>query len=180
MKKVGRPQGLIAYDTFRSIEAEKKGGSLTLNLLRPRVLLYFALMALVGGIMLWVLLQRSVLDINVLRDRNPLFVQLSSGGVRNGYTVKILNKLYDTREFRISLKGLPGGKIMLVGFKKKGSQARIKVVPDNLREIRIYVTVDAAPLAKIRKDVQPFEFIVEDLADGTKTKRATTFRRPPL
>lgn len=178
MKKVGRPQGLIAYDTFRSIESEKKGGPLKLNLLRPRVILYFVLMALVGGIMLWALLGRSVLDINVLRDRNPLFVQLSDGGVRNGYTAKILNKLYETRDFRISLKGLPGGKLKIVGFKGDGSQARIKVVPDNLREIRIYVSVDAKSLAKISDEVVPFEFVVEDLTDGSKTRRGTTFRRP--
>ena len=34
----------------------------------------------------------------MLHDRNPPFVLLSDGGVRNGYTVKILNKLHEPRD----------------------------------------------------------------------------------
>ncbi len=48
MDKVGKPRGLIAYDTFRSIELEKKGGGIKLNLLRPRTLLYLGLITAVA------------------------------------------------------------------------------------------------------------------------------------
>ena len=55
-------------------------------------MLYATAMAIVGVIMLTALMLRPELDVNVLHDRNPLYVRLSDGGLRNGYTVKILNK----------------------------------------------------------------------------------------
>ena len=51
---------------------------------------------------------RPDLDVNVLHDRNPIYVKLSDGGLRNGYTVKLLNKLYQPRAFSIGVAGLPG------------------------------------------------------------------------
>ena len=38
------------------------------------------------------LARRTTTELTVLHDRDPLFVTLSSGSIRNGYTVKILNK----------------------------------------------------------------------------------------
>ena len=50
-------------------------------------------------------LNRTVLEVNVLHDRNPPFVLLSDGSIRNGYTVKILNKLHEPREFALAVRG---------------------------------------------------------------------------
>ena len=69
-----------------------------------------AAIAVVGAIMLTALMLRSDLDVNVLHDRNPLYVQLSDGGIRNGYTIKMLNKAYAPRDFRLAAKGLPGAR----------------------------------------------------------------------
>ena len=178
MKKIERPANLITYENFTSIEAEQKGGKVRLNLLRPRTVIYVVLLALVGGLMLWTVLHRSVLDVNVLRDRNPLFVQLSNGGVRNGYTIKVLNKLYDTRKYRLSIEGLPRAKFKIVGFDGPGSKVVLKVIPDDLREFRIFVSVDAKGLAELKKEATPFSFVVKDMGNGDETRRQTTFRRP--
>ena len=51
--------------------------------------------------MLWSLTHRTDFEFNILPDRNPLFVTLSDGGLRNGYTVKISNKLETARHFKI-------------------------------------------------------------------------------
>jgi len=106
MDKVGLPRGLIRYDTENHMQAEIKGGVEKFKLLRPRTVYYSFVMALVGGIMLYALLTRSVLDITVLHDRNPLFVQLSSGEVRNGYVLKISNKTAEDRRYVLDVKGL--------------------------------------------------------------------------
>ena len=42
--------------------------------------------------MLYALATRTLLDVNVLHDRNPLAVTLSDGSIRNAYTVRLLNK----------------------------------------------------------------------------------------
>ena len=71
-----------------------------------RSFIYTAIFAGIGLAMLIVLAMRETLDVNVLRDRNPLFVTLSDGSTRNGYEVKILNMRGETRQFWIETRGL--------------------------------------------------------------------------
>ena len=177
MTKINRPQSLIAYDTYRSIQSEKKGGGLKLRLLRPRTLLYAGLIAFVGAIMLYALMSKTVLELNVIPERNPLFVQLSDGGIRNTYSVKILNKRYEAHTFTLSLDGLPGARLTVLG---QGSEATptITVVPDDLREIKAYITLPKSALGGIPDEKATFDFVVTDTKDGTRTSRTTNFRKP--
>ena len=103
--KVGRPRGLIAYDTIA-----RPGGCQPRATSRrpadPRA--YPALRRTdlhSSAPSCWsALLYRSTLEINVLHDRNPPFVLLSDGSIRNGYTVKILNKLHEPRVFTLGVR----------------------------------------------------------------------------
>ena len=76
-------------------------------------------MAIVGVIMLTALMLRPELEVSVLHDRNPLYVKLSDGGLRNGYTVKILNKAYQPRSFRLGVSRLSGATLSIVGQDKQ-------------------------------------------------------------
>ena len=177
MGKINRPKKLIAYDTFRSIESEVKGGGLQLRLLRPRTLLYSGLITFVGAIMALAIMSKTVLEMNVVPERNPLYVALSDGGVRNAYLVKILNKQYEAREFELAVTGLEGAKLTVLGYEGQ-ERPRIQVVPDDLREVKAYVTVPADALAKITSDQASFRFVAKDVKDGTETSRSSNFRRP--
>lgn len=53
---------------------------------------YAVVLAAVGLVMLAALIRREPVDLNVLRDRNPVFVRLSNGDIRNAYTLKIMNR----------------------------------------------------------------------------------------
>ena len=55
--------------------------------------------------MLYALLTRTLLDINVLHDRNPVAVKLSDGSIRNAYTVRLLNKRGFDRVIAIDIDG---------------------------------------------------------------------------
>jgi cytochrome c oxidase accessory protein FixG len=177
MGKVGRPTGLIAYATFRNLDNPGAGPRDGLRILRSRTILYAGLMALVSAIMLWAMANRSVLEVSVLPDRNPLYVLLTDGSLRNNYTVKILNKLHDVRHFRLSAAGLPGARLTVAGFEQENPV--IDVVPDNLRALRLHVTVPAAALADLPNDPAPFRLTVTDAGSGAETHRDTTFRSPP-
>jgi cytochrome c oxidase accessory protein FixG len=177
MDKIDRPRGLIAYDTFDNLEAATKGKTSPVKLLRPRVFLYSAMIVLVGSIMAVALWNRAILEVNVLRDRNPLFVELSDGSVRNGYTLKILNKRHEAREFRVGTKGLLGATLRTVGFEKDNDPI-IAVVPDDLRALRIYVTLPEGSLMKLKGGVTDFDFVVTDLGDMSAVRNDTTFRSP--
>src|SRR5215510_6442125 len=115
MRKVQRPLPLIAYDNKAGEEGATGGAQHELRFLRARTLLYAGLISGVAVIMLAGILLRSNLEINVLHERNPAYVILSDGSVRNAYTVKILNKRHEPREFRVEAKGLPEAQLALAG-----------------------------------------------------------------
>jgi cytochrome c oxidase accessory protein FixG len=175
MRKIGRPKNLIAYDTFRKLEASKKGETAPLRIVRPRTALYGGLIALVGALTLWTIVGRSGLEVNVLRDRNPLFVQLTDGRIRNGYTVKILNKRQEARDFRIETRSLEGASLSIVGFESVPQS--ITVPSDGLRQLKVYVT--APPIHSPGAEVEEFDLVVTDTGDGLVSVNATNFRRPP-
>ena len=174
MDKVDRPRGLIGYDTIAKQEAAAKGTNAPLRVVRARTLLYAGLICLVGAIMLAALLYRSTLDINVLHDRNPPFVLLSDGGIRNGYTVKILNKLHEPHEFTLEVRGLAGAQLAILGMQPG---AKIRVTTDDLREVRVFVTVPRAELARLTEAVTPFALVVRDADLGHDTARTTRFQK---
>jgi len=177
MDKIDRPRGLIAYDTIDNLEAAAKGKTSPVNFMRPRVILYAVMIVLVGIIMMVALWNRTILEVNVLRDRNPIFVQLSDGGIRNGYTIKILNKRHEAREFRVGTQGLLGATMRIVGF-ENDTDPTIMVVPDDLRALRIYVTLPKASLSNLKGGVTDFDFVVADLGDDSTVRNDTTFRSP--
>ena len=107
---------------------------------RARTLLYAGFIAVVGAIMLAAFPHRTTLEINVLHERNPPYVLLSDGSIRNGYTVKILNKRQEPREFRLG-GGPAGGATRHRRCGRSGPP--IRVDHRRLRELRVLVTVAA-------------------------------------
>ncbi|MGZ5862798.1 MAG: cytochrome c oxidase accessory protein CcoG, partial [Methyloceanibacter sp.] len=176
MDKVDRPRGLIAYDTVRNLETAPHG-EVPIKLLRPRVVLYASAMAVVGAIMLTALALRPNLDVSVLQDRNPLYVKLAEGGIRNGYTVKLLNKLYQPHSFRLGLAGLPGATLTIVGLEHEHDPL-VAVPPDELQSLRIYVTLDKKDVAALPSDSKDFSLVVTDAATSTGAEHRLTFRGP--
>ncbi len=108
MERTGRPKWLITWDTLADQAAKAAGRQTTLQLLRPRTLIYISAMLVVVCVMTVALLTRSTLGLSVLHDRAPLFVRLPDGNLRNGYTVKIVNKGQSQTLFVLSSAGLPG------------------------------------------------------------------------
>ena len=84
MNKVGREGNLIAYDTDINIQRRMEGKEPVFKPIRARTMVYVVMIALVGALMTFTLATRSFEGLNVLHDRNPLYVQLTDGGVRNG------------------------------------------------------------------------------------------------
>ena len=109
MEKVGRPTGLIRYESYEAMEANRKPVPLYK---RPRVWVYSAIMsaALLG--IAYGLTSLAPLELKVLHSRQPLFVLQSDGSIQNKYTLKILNKMSEDIESSISASG-PKGLILV-------------------------------------------------------------------
>ncbi len=172
MKKLDLPQNLIAFDTDKNIERRSKGEPTSYSLFRPRTFVYSGVLVLVAAVMLLSLLNRSTLELNIQRDRNPLYVTLSDGGVRNGYTVKILNKTQDARNFRLTHQSEHALEMKIVGTDAQLQDFIVNVESDKLRAVRVFLTKpgDTSPVENI-----PVTFTVTDIELGTTASYEGTF-----
>ena len=176
MAKVGRPPNLITYDTTRNQEARAQGNAVPrYRLFRPRTLLYSLLLLVVAGAMLWSLVFRASLDINVLHDRNPLFVTLSDGSIRNGYTIKILNKTRDDRSYLLGVEGLTAPELSVVGQEGSGGAAILEARRDSVASYKVHLKL---PRAVVESDSLPFTFTLTDPESGEVARNDSTFRGP--
>jgi cytochrome c oxidase accessory protein FixG len=169
MTKIGRPTRLIAYDTDVNIKRRLEGKENIYRLVRPRPLIYAGIIVLVGAIMLYTLATRTLLDINVLHDRNPLAVMLSDGSVRNAYTVRLLNKQGRFRTLALDVEGLPHARVQVVGSDAaiEGRPA-IAIGPDQTAELRVLITAPAG--GRLEKSTDLTFGIVD--TDGHETATA--------
>ena len=178
MAQIGRPRGLIDYTTFENAQLEREGEParpIRKELFRPRTLIYFSIWGAIGLALLFGLSARTRLDVSAQEDRNPLYVRLSDGAVRNGYTVKIRNMELRPRNVRITLEGLPGAVMWTeTGSREAGGRSLDATVPpDALQKLRIFV---AAPAGEERREAA---FTVRALdAEGGDDRVAVTFEGP--
>lgn len=141
MKKVGRPQQLIAYDNDTNIRRRSEGLPNVFRVLRVRTVLYAVIIALVSAIMVFTLTTRSEVGISLIHDRNPMFVRLKDGAVRNAYTIRVANKQLEKRTFRISIEGFARGNYEIVGVHTNSiGEMIIEVGPDQTQEFRLLIT----------------------------------------
>lgn len=171
MGKLGRPAGLIGYDTEANRRSCAAGEGRVSQVVRPRTVLYAALVAGIGGFMLYSLATRSFMGLSVLHDRNPLFVTLSDGSVRNGYTLRLSNKRPGERHYALGVEGLPGARIEVVG----GVPGDLPVPSDATQEFRVLVF---APAGAEPAASAPLTFRIADVATGETARAQDTFKAP--
>jgi cytochrome c oxidase accessory protein FixG len=175
MDKTGQERGLIAYDTDINIDRHAQGLPPVYKIIRARTVLYAAVIAIVGLAMLFTLLNRATLGLNVLHDRNPIFVQNSDGSIRNGYTIRLLNKHPEARSFTLGVEGLPPGtRIEIPGTtEKKDGLPVLPVDPDQTREVRVNLVQpngDKLPASTA------IRFVMRELVSGESVETKDFFK----
>ncbi len=173
MAKIGKPRGLVDYMALSDEQREREGQtplSAWTHIFRARTIMYTALWSLVGAGLLYALFVRQDIDVNVAPVRNPTFVTMSDGSIRNTYDVRLLNKNGEARPFGLSLRGDPSLIIELEGT----PDASITVPADSTFLQRVYIIAPrgSAPANADRSDVRIW---VEDLTNGDRAYKDTTF-----
>jgi polyferredoxin len=146
MKRIGQPPRLIAYDTEANVVRRQAGQAPRYRFVRPRTVLYAAVLIVVSAIMLVTLSFRHTLDLDVIRDRNPDYVQLADGAVRNGYTIKLMNRSGQARDLRLSVSGIKAREVKAIGDGDIQSSVLLSVAADKVRTLRVLVTVARSDL----------------------------------
>ncbi len=173
MDKIGKPRGLIGYLALTDERAEREGRSprsAWRHVFRLRTLIYTALWSGVGLALIVALFLRSPIDINVTPLRNPLYVTLSDGSIRNTYDVRLRNKQGEARDYQISVTSEADLALSL-----EGHPATVVTVPANeTMTQRVYIIAGkGTPAAEAeRTDLRLW---VEDLAAGQRVHHDTIF-----
>ncbi len=149
MDRVGRPRGLIGYDTDAAVADRACGRKPKYQPFRPRTVFYAAALLFIGGLMVWGLSTRSALDVHVLRDRNPVFVRLRDGSIRNAYTLKIANRSFAAMPVTLSVQGVPGASLHSPGSPPSG-EVHAQIAPNEVSALRVFVTATPSALAADR------------------------------
>lgn len=144
MAQIGRPRGLIDYLTLEDADTERAGHppiSALKTLLRPRTFIYLGLWCAVGLAMLFTLESRTRLAIAAGQERNPLYVQLSGGAIRNSFILKLRNMEDRPRVMSVQLSGLNGATIWQRDLPTAAPTAHISVtVPaDSVSNLPVFV-----------------------------------------
>ena len=160
MLKMGYPKGLIRYSTQNAIDGKPT------RVLRPRILVYGAiLLALVIG-WSWGVGGRSDLIAEVLRDRNALYRTVGDGSTENAYTLKLINKTDRPQTYRIGIEA--GAGIVLAG----GAQA-VSTRAQQVLSVPLIVTAPASVRGR-----QSLRFIITSTDGGSSETVDSSFFGP--
>jgi len=102
MDRIGRPRGLIRYTSQEELETGRS------RFLRPRLLLYSAILMVIFGTLGVSLAEKKTADITLLRGLGTPFTRLATGEISNQVRLKIANRAREERAFSFSVEaGIP-------------------------------------------------------------------------
>jgi len=108
MDKIDLPRGLIRYSTDRALTSHWSARQIAKRVLRPRVLIYTALLGVIVTGFLVSLYARTPLKLDVIRDRGSMGRETSEGLIENVYRLQIMNTAETAHRFRIQVAGIEG------------------------------------------------------------------------
>ena len=109
MDKMGYPRGLIRYASQNTMTQDASApGAIWRRVLRPRTLIYAAILAAIAAAAGTTLLLRNPLKVDVIRDRGALAREASPGVMENVYRLQIINTTEAPQRFEVRAEGLPG------------------------------------------------------------------------
>jgi cytochrome c oxidase accessory protein FixG len=166
MDKMQYPRGLIRFDTQNGLARHLTRAQRWRRVLRPRVLIYSAVLAAICiglAASLWL---RTPFKVDVVRDRATLARLVEDGRIENVYRLQVMNASESAQRFRIGVGGLDGAKLVGEGEVVVGA-AESRWVP---------VAVQLAPDAALRAGAgaHPIEFRIEQLPANSD---ASTWQR---
>jgi len=108
MDKIGRARGLIRYSTENAVEQRLPASAIRRRLLRPRILIYTAILGAVIALFLGSLVVRTPLKLDVIRDRGSMGREVEDGIIENVYRLQVINTDERGHRYRISASGIEG------------------------------------------------------------------------
>ncbi|MEM8774106.1 MAG: cytochrome c oxidase accessory protein CcoG [Pseudomonadota bacterium] len=173
MAKIGKPRGLVDYLAL-SDEGREREGKEPLpawrHIFRLRTMIYTAAWGLCGLTLLYALFIRPAIDITVAPVRNPQFVTLSDGAIRNAYDIRLRNKHGEARPFEFNVIGDKSFVVRLEGV--DGLQVMVPADETALQRVYVVAPKKSEPARAKRTELR---FWVEDNVSGERTYQDSLF-----
>jgi len=135
MDRMGYARGLVRYTTENALEDKPS------RLLRPRVLIYTAVLLVLSGALIGSVLTRVPVRLDVFHDRHTLYRELDSGAIENVYMLRIMNMDSKPHDYRVGASGLSGLRV-------RGAPLQIEVPAGSVREVPVRLVAPRASLTR--------------------------------
>jgi cytochrome c oxidase accessory protein FixG len=149
MDKMNYPRGLIRNSTQNGLDQKLTRTQMFRRVLRPRVLLYTAVLATLTIGMAWSLLARPLFKVDVVRDRGAIARMVGQGQIENVYRVQIMNATEHDQRYAMTVTGISGARIV--------SEPQVMVDAASARWVPVRVQ---APPGATAAGSHPIQFVV--------------------
>ena len=168
MDKMGYPRGLIRYSTQNALDNHWSPRQIWARVMRPRVLLYTAILLAVIVALIVSLTMRSPFKVDVVRDRASLSRIVAGGKLENVYRLQIMNATERAHRFEISATGIKGIEVI-------SDEAQIVVDPAQAHwvPVRVQIPYGGAPAGS-----NEIQFQIHSLDDGKTVQEKSVFLVP--
>jgi cytochrome c oxidase accessory protein FixG len=165
MDKMHYPPGLIRYDTQSGLQQHLGRAQRWARVLRPRVLVYGAILVVVSGALVASLVLRTPFKVDVVRDRGALARIVEDGRIENVYRLQIMNASENRQRYRVAVAGLPGAQIV--------GASEVEVEPAAARWVPVSVQVPQASARAAGSGAHriDFEIVQQAGSDGRTWQR---------
>ena len=158
MEKMHYPPGLIDFTTENTL----KNGT-AFRWLRPRLVAYSTVLALLCGLFIYQLSVRIPLEVDIVRDRTQLYRTTPEGQVENSYLLKINNMDQQDHRYKISVQTV--GEIAEQQFIYRG-QSEVEVAEGEVIEMLVRLEIPQQMILRSNTEV---EFLVTSTTTPTLT-----------
>ena len=147
MDKMNYAKGLIRYTSEDAIAGKKSG------VFGSKLLGYAVVILVMSSLLVWELVNRESLSLDIIRDRTELARENFDGEIENVYTLKVLNKSQTDNTYRLSVKGIENARWL--------GEQEITIKAADVFTLPICIAVDPYDLTEYMSEIT---FVIEQIS----------------
>jgi len=167
MDKMGYAPGLIRFTTQNALAGKWNASHMLRQVLRPRVLIYTTLLGVLCLALLWSLVARMPLKVDVVRDRAALSRIAAGGRLENVYRLQVMNATEQPQRYSIAAAGLEGLTV--------ASEPQVNVGPTESRWVAVRLQI---PYGSAQAGSHPIVFRIADESGRAHIEEKSVFLVP--
>ncbi len=161
------PGNLIHFSTKHADAHQLTKVQRIRRMLRPRVVIYSALLLLVSIGLVVSLAYRPQLKVDVIRDRGVMARLLSDGQIENVYRLQITNATESAQTYQIKVQGLDGIQLL--------SNATVKVNATSEQSVPMSLRL---PDGLVKAGIHAIQFVVSNEGSDERIVENSVFYMP--